>query len=320
MDCYECLNFIDEGTYGLVFRARDIETGKIYALKQVKLHDKNKDGFPTTSLREIMTLFAVSHPNVVSLREIVVGSTLNKIYLVLEYADHDLLSILDRMSKPYSPSEVKSLMKQLLEGVQHLHDNWILHRDLKPANLLITNGGILKICDFGLARNYADPIPKYTQGVVTLWYRAPELLMGSRTYSTAIDVWSVGCIFVELLRKTPLWKGQGELDQLGMIAKILGRPCEERWAGFSELPNADRVSFRNCGKKNRLIEKIFDGVANGKSRITNSAADLMERMLCYDPVQRITADAALRHQYFTEHPPPKDPELIQSFPDDRRGQ
>ncbi|KAI0557694.1 Cyclin-dependent kinase [Gracilaria domingensis] len=319
VECYERLNFIDEGAYGRVFRARDIQSGNIYALKQVKLgHDKS--GFPTTALREIATLFSVNHENVVNLREVVVGSTTDKIYLVMEYAEHDLLSLLERMKRPYSASEIKSLMLQLLRGVAHLHDNWILHRDLKPSNLLLSGRGVLKICDFGLARNYGDPLSKYSQGVVTLWYRAPELLMGSTIYSTAVDIWAVGCIFAELILLRPLLQGAGELDQLGKIAAMFGPPSEERWHGFSKLPNARRISFRRYGESN-FRDQFYDGKGSSTQRLCTSenALDLMEKMLLYDPEQRISADEALNHPYFSERPSPKDPSLIQTFPDDRRG-
>lgn len=318
VECYERLNFIDEGTYGRVFRARDIQTGRIYALKQVKLGNE-RDGFPVTALREISTLFSVNHPNVVHLREVVVGSTTDKIYLVMEYAEHDLLSLLERMKRPYSASEIKSLMQQLLRGVAHLHDNWILHRDLKPSNLLLTGQGVLKVCDFGLARNYGDPLSKYTQGVVTLWYRAPELLMGSTLYSTAVDMWAVGCIFAELVLMRPLLQGKGELDQLGKIASMFGAPSEKCWAGFSKLPNSRRVSFRSYGEGN-FTEHFYEGTGcTRRLRISNNAIDLMQSMLLYDPEKRISAADALNHPYFSERPGAKDPSLIQTFPDDRRG-
>lgn len=317
VDCYERLNFIDEGTYGLVFRARDVETHRIYALKQVK-QNREKDGFPVTALREITTLFSVHHENIVNLREVVIGSTVDKIYLVMEYADHDLFSLLDRMNRPYSPSEIKSLLQQLLRGVAHLHGHWILHRDLKPSNLLLTNGGVLKICDFGLARNYADPLSKYTQGVATLWYRAPELLMASPIYSTPIDIWAVGCIFAELILMQPLFQGKGELDQISQIAELLGAPSEKNWSGYSELPNARRLAFRTCGDESHLKERL-EALAPNPAYVTETLLDLLSSMLLYDPKRRISAAVALCHPYFSELPAPKDPALIQTFPDDRRG-
>lgn len=178
---YEKLNRISEGTYGVVYRARDRETGGICALKKVKL-EKERDGFPLTSVREINVLLSLAHPNIVNVSEVVVGSSLDAVFMVMEYADHDLKSVMDRrMKQAFSTAEVKCLMAQLLAGVAYLHENWVLHRDLKTSNILYTNTGVLKICDFGLARQYGSPLKPYTHLVVTLWYRAPELLLGEWT-------------------------------------------------------------------------------------------------------------------------------------------
>jgi len=165
----------------------------------VKL-EKERDGFPLTSVREINILLSLSHPSIVNVSEVVVGSSMDAVFMVMEYADHDLKGVMERrMSQPFSTAEVKCLMMQLLSGVAYLHANWVIHRDLKTSNILYTNRGQLKICDFGLARQYGEPLKPYTQLVVTLWYRAPELLLGQRKYSTPVDVWSCGCIMAELL-------------------------------------------------------------------------------------------------------------------------
>lgn len=191
---YRCLNRIAEGTYGVVYRAEDRRTKEIVALKRLKM-EKEKDGFPITSLREINTLLKAQHPNIVTVREIVVGSNMDKIFIVMDYVEHDLKSLMETMqtkNQYFVAREIKCLMQQLLRAVAHLHDNWILHRDLKTSNLLLSHSGILKVGDFGLAREYGSPLKQYTSIVVTLWYRAPELLLGSKEYSTPIDVWSVG--------------------------------------------------------------------------------------------------------------------------------
>ena len=213
-----------------------METGQICALKKIKLENEHY-GFPLTSVREINILLALEHPCIVNVSEVVMGAQhadprKDLVFLVMEYADHDLKAVMDkRMKQPFSIAEVKCLMRQLLSGVAYLHDNWVIHRDLKTSNILYTNQGRLKICDFGMARQYSSFPKQYSQLVVTLWYRAPELLLGTRSYSTAVDMWSVGCIMGELLRKKPLFPGQSEVQQLSMLCKTLGVPTEDIWPG-----------------------------------------------------------------------------------------
>ncbi len=203
VECYQRLNYIDEGTYGLVFRAKDIETNEVYALKQVKLDTQqtNKVGFPLTALREINILLTLQHPNIIKVREMVVGDCIDKIYMVMEYCENDLKMCMQKSKQSFSIAEIKTLMHQLLSAVAHMHSLWFIHRDLKSSNLLYSNKGVLKVCDFGLARRYGEPIAPYTFEVVTLWYRSPELLLGERgmCYSTPVDMWSVGCIFAEMV-------------------------------------------------------------------------------------------------------------------------
>jgi len=170
--CHERLNQIEEGTYGVVYRAKDKQTGDIVALKRLKL-DEERYGFPITALREINALIACKHENVVGIREVVVGETLTQVFIVMDFVEHDLKSLLTLMPSPFLQSEVKTLMLQLLSAVAHCHKHWILHRDLKTSNLLMNNRGTIKVADFGLARRYGDPvgIGGMTQLVVTLWYR-----------------------------------------------------------------------------------------------------------------------------------------------------
>lgn len=221
VEAYRRLNAIDEGTYGMVFRGADRQTGEVVAVKKIKM-DQATSGFPITSLREINILLSLQHPNIVDLKEIVVGRKLNKIYMVMEYMEHDMKMLMRSLPQPFHHAEVKCLLKQLLEGVKCMHENWILHRDLKTSNLLLNNKGVLKICDFGLARRYGSPIGQYTGLVVTLWYRAPELLFGAKTYTAAVDMWSVGCIFAEFILKEPLLPGNGEMAQVQKMFKLLG--------------------------------------------------------------------------------------------------
>ncbi|GMY26464.1 cyclin-dependent kinase G-2 isoform X1 [Fagus crenata] len=311
VDEFERLNRIDEGTYGVVYRARDKKTGEIVALKKVKM-EKEKEGFPLTSLREINILLSLHHPSIVDVKEVVVGSSLDSIFMVMEYMEHDLKGLMETMKQPFSQSEVKCLMLQLLEGSKYLHDNWVLHRDLKTSNLLLNNRGDLKICDFGLARQYGSPLKPYTHLVVTLWYRAPELLLGAKQYSTAIDMWSLGCIMAELLSKEPLFNGKTEFDQLDKIFRILGTPNETIWPGFSKLPGV-KVNF--VKHQYNLLRKKFPATSfTGSPVLSDSGFDLLDKLLTYDPEKRITAEAALNHEWFREVPLPKSKEFMPTFP------
>ncbi|KAK1786890.1 hypothetical protein P4O66_017275 [Electrophorus voltai] len=302
---FQCLNRIEEGTYGVVYRAKDKKTDEIVALKRLKM-EKEKEGFPITSLREINTILKAQHPNIVTVREIVVGSNMDKIYIVMNYVEHDLKSLMETMKQPFLPGEVKTLMVQLLRGVRHLHDNWILHRDLKTSNLLLSHKGILKIGDFGLAREYGSPLKPYTPVVVTLWYRGPELLLGAKEYSTAVDMWSVGCIFGELLTQKPLFPGKSEIDQINKIFKDLGSPSEKIWPGYVDLPAVKKMTFTDYPYNN--LRKRFGAL------LSDQGFDLMNKFLTYCPAKRISADEALMHEYFQETPRPIEPSMFPTWP------
>ncbi|XP_073674843.1 cyclin-dependent kinase 11B isoform X3 [Garra rufa] len=302
---FQCLNRIEEGTYGIVYRAKDKKTDEIVALKRLKM-EKEKEGFPITSLREINTILKAQHPNIVTVREIVVGSNMDKIYIVMNYVEHDLKSLMETMKQPFLPGEVKTLMIQLLRGVRHLHDNWILHRDLKTSNLLLSHKGILKIGDFGLAREYGSPLKPYTPVVVTLWYRSPDLLLGAKEYSTAVDMWSVGCIFGELLTQKPLFPGKSEIDQINKVFKDLGSPSEKIWPGYSELPAVKKMTFTEYPYNN--LRKRFGAL------LSDQGFDLMNKFLTYCPAKRISADEALKHEYFRESPLPIEPSMFPTWP------
>ncbi|KAI5352046.1 hypothetical protein L3X38_004937 [Prunus dulcis] len=311
VDEFERLNKIDEGTYGVVYRAMDKKTGEIVALKKVKM-EKEREGFPLTSLREINILLSFHHPSIVDVKEVVVGSNLDSIFMVMEYMEHDLKALMETKKEPFSQSEVKCLMLQLLEGVKYLHDNWVLHRDLKTSNLLLNNCGELKICDFGLSRQYGSPLKPYTHLVVTLWYRAPELLLGAKEYSTAIDMWSLGCIMAELLSKEPLFNGKTEFDQLDKIFRILGTPNETIWPGYSKLPGV-KVNF--VKHPYNLLRKKFPATSfTGSPVLSDAGFNLLNKLLTYDPEERITAADALNHEWFREVPLPKSKEFMPTFP------
>ncbi|KAG8785103.1 hypothetical protein FRB91_002434 [Serendipita sp. 411] len=303
---YERLNQIEEGSYGVVFRARDKQTGDIVALKKLKL-DEEKHGFPITALREINSLMTCKHENVVRVREVVVGDTLTQVFIVMDFIEHDLKTLLSLMPNPFLQSEIKTLMLQLLRAVAHCHSHWILHRDLKTSNLLMNNRGIIKVADFGLARRFGDPvgIGGMTQLVVTLWYRAPEILLGAETYSTPIDIWSVGCIFGELILHEPIFQAKGELEMIGMIFKLLGPPTTREWPGFEELPLVKTINIPSPHQPS--LRQRFPYLSNG-------GLDLLASMLVYDPEKRIAAEEALVHPYFSESPLPKHPDMFPSFP------
>jgi len=179
-------------------------------------------------------------------------------------------------------------MHQLLKGVCYCHTRRILHRDLKPQNLLIDTEGVLKIADFGLARAFGVPLRQYTHEVVTLWYRAPEILLGSRHYATAMDIWSVGCIFAELVTRKPFFAGDSEIDQLFHIFRILGTPNEEMWPGVTSLTDFKQAFPLWHPQK----------LSNALRNLSPDGVDLLQRMLIYNPADRISAREALTHPYF----------------------
>ena len=211
--------------------------------------------------------------------------------------------MLETMSQPFRQAQVKCLMTQLLEGTHYLHQNWVLHRDLKTSNLLVNNKGEIKICDFGLSRQYGDPLKPYTQPVVTLWYRAPELLLGQKEYSAPIDMWSLGCIMAEMLSKKPLFKGKGELQQLTKIFEVLGTPTDESWPKFSELPGMKSIKgFKPMPC--RLRDHFPSMSIGGKPWLSGEGYNLLKGMLTHNPEERMTAEQALVHPWFNEDPLP----------------
>ncbi|KAL8791082.1 MAG: hypothetical protein Q9213_000289 [Squamulea squamosa] len=307
VDNFEKLNHIEEGSYGWVSRAKEISTGEVVALKKLKM-DNSNDGFPVTGLREIQTLMASKHANIVNLREVVMGDKLNDVFLVMDFLEHDLKTLQEDMMEPFLPSEIKTLLLQLTSAVEHLHSNWILHRDLKTSNILMNNRGQIKIADFGMARYYGDPPPKLTQLVVTLWYRGPELLLGADKYGAEVDMWSVGCIFGELLLKEPLLQGKNEVDELTKIFELCGIPTEETWPGFKRLPNARSLRLpSNAQTTGAVIRAKFPF-------LTLAGTQLLTSLLSLNPKLRPTAAEVLAHPYFKEDPRPKSTAMFPTFP------
>jgi len=291
MERYQKLEKIGEGTYGVVYKAKDRVTGEIIALKKIRLEAED-EGIPSTAIREISLLKELQHPNIVRLYDVV--HTERKLTLVFEYLDQDLKKYLDVCDGGLERSIMKSFLYQLLRGVAYCHHHRVLHRDLKPQNLLINREGELKLADFGLARAFGIPVRSYTHEVVTLWYRAPDVLMGSRKYSTPVDIWSIGCIFAEMANGRPLFAGTSEADQLDRIFRQLGTPSEEYYPTITELPDYKR-DFPKYEKPDTLQGLV--------STMDQPGVDLMTKMLQMDPGQRISAQDAMSDPYFDDLSP-----------------
>jgi cyclin-dependent kinase 2 len=288
---YEKVGKLGEGTYGKVYLARDKITGEFVALKKMLLETED-EGIPSVAIREISLLKELSeHKNIVKLKDVLYFRT--KIYLIFEYLDQDLKHYLENIKTPWvDPRLVKSYLYQMLKGILYCHSHRILHRDLKPQNLLIDKKGTLKLADFGLSRAFGIPLGQYTHEVVTLWYRAPEILLGEQKYSTPVDIWSAGCIFAEMVTKTPLFPGDSEIDQIFRIFRTLGTPNESVWSGVTHLPEF-QPSFPQHPPQS--LSNIFPN-------LEPNGVDLLEKMLQYEPSRRISAKQALKHPYFHDIP------------------
>lgn len=317
-------DLVGEGTYGCVYKAKEKQNQRQVAIKKFK-PTKEGEGISLTAYREIMLLRELDHENIVRVRNITVEPKDKSLSLVLDYAEYDLSEIIRYHHKsirnPPTEYTIKSLMWQLLNGINFLHQNWIIHRDLKPSNILImTEGpeqGMVKIADFGLARIFQSPLRPLSENgvVVTIWYRAPELLLGSKHYTKAVDVWAIGCIFAELLTTNPLFPGK-EKDQknpnlfqdiqLDKIFNVLGKPFSQNWKELEDLP--DWITKNPSKWKGSLLESHWNNypeagitglqLATNSPHTTPEAFDLLCKMVEYDPSKRISAADALDHPYF----------------------
>ena len=231
---YKELGVIGKGAYGMIHLAEDTRAAKhsaipgttqevsdkYVAIKKMKIHKLT--GIDSTSIRELKIMKEIKHPNIIRLKDVFVEQF--ELFMALEYMVCDLGKLIDTKTVPMNNKDIKLIFKNITEGVNHLHNNWILHRDLKPGNILVDLKGNLKITDFGLARYHASFGREMTPGVITRWYRAPEVLYGTRFYGKAVDVWALGCILAELYLRTPLFRGESDIMQLSKIFGIRGTP------------------------------------------------------------------------------------------------
>ncbi|XP_029465612.1 cyclin-dependent kinase 1 [Rhinatrema bivittatum] len=289
MDDYAKIEKIGEGTYGVVYKGRHKITGQVVAMKKIRLENE-EEGVPSTAIREISLLKELQHPNIVCLQDVLMQDS--RLYLIFEFLSMDLKKYLDSIPSDQfmDPMLVKSYLYQILQGIVFCHSRRVLHRDLKPQNLLIDSKGVIKLADFGLARAFGIPVRVYTHEVVTLWYRAPEVLLGSVRYSTPVDMWSIGTIFAEMATKKPLFHGDSEIDQLFRIFRALGTPNNDIWPDVESLQDY----------KNTFPKWKTGSLSSHVKNIDEDGLDLLTKMLIYDPIKRISAKHALNHQFFDD--------------------
>ncbi|KAK6202210.1 serine/threonine protein kinase, CMGC, CDC2/CDK subfamily [Pestalotiopsis sp. IQ-011] len=288
---------VGSGTYGKVFKGKHVYSGRLVALKKIRMEGE-KDGFPVTAVREIKLLQSLRHDNIVALQEVMIEK--DACYMVFEYLSHDLTGLLNHPSFTLDPAQRKHLAKQLFEGLDYLHTRGVLHRDIKAANILVSSDGILKLADFGLARFYTKHHRNdYTNRVITIWYRSPELLLGETQYTAAVDVWSAACVMVEIFTRHAIFPGDGtEINQLDKIYAIMGTPTKSEW------PDLTRMEWFELLRPGYRKPSVF--AEKYKEKVPAAAFELLASMFHYDPAKRPSAAEVLAHPYFTtEHPPPR---------------
>ncbi len=295
-EAYEKVAKVGEGTYAVVYRATRRADGAPVALKRIKMVTPGV-GLDISAIRELTCLRDLSpHPNIIPLMDVYVRK--EALTFVLPFYQTDLEMIIRDRGLALTAANIKSWLGMLLSGLEFCHQRGIIHRDIKPNNLLIDDASnAIRIADFGLARTFAYPVERMTSQVVTRWYRSPELLFGGRHYGPPVDVWAVGCIFAELMLRTPFLPGETDMGQLRAIFAALGTPTPTDWPAMASLP--DYVPFP-AAPPPQPLGTIFTAASG-------DAIDLLGRMLAFDPARRITAREALSHAYFASGPPPTEP-------------
>lgn len=287
---YEKGKTLGSGTYGSVFEAENILTSKKFAVKKIYT-DNMDEGVPSTALREISICLDLDHKNVVKVEDILYEQ--NRLFIIFEICFSDLKKIMALTNHPLQPPLLKAFVFQILSAVDHCHSHRIYHRDLKPANILVNRNGVLKIADFGLSRAFSLPFEHNTHEVITLWYRAPEILLGVKIYDSSVDIWSTGVIFGELVRGKPIFPGDSEIDTLFKIFQFLGTPNEKHWPAADNLPHF-KTMFPRWAPKDPLAAL---GRRRKKDGATKNAVAFCMDLLRYNPFERHTAKAALQHPY-----------------------
>ncbi|KQJ91857.2 hypothetical protein BRADI_4g40430v3 [Brachypodium distachyon] len=303
-DSFEKLDKVGQGTYSIVYKARDLETGKIVALKKVRFTNMDPESVRFMA-REIHILRRLDHPNIIKLEGIVTSRASQSLYLVFEYMEHDLSGLIASPSLKLTEPQIKCFVQQLLHGLDHCHKNGVLHRDIKGSNLLIDSNGTLKIADFGLAITYDPNNPQpLTSRVVTLWYRPPELLLGATEYGVAVDMWSTGCIVAELFTGKPIMPGRTEVEQIHKIFKLCGSPMED-YCNKSKVP--ETAMFKPQQQYRRCVAETF-------KVFSPSAVVLIDSLLSLEPQVRGTASSALQSEFFRTEPLACDPSSLPNIP------
>ncbi|KAH8432555.1 TFIIH complex serine/threonine-protein kinase subunit KIN28 [Aspergillus melleus] len=301
---------LGEGTYAIVYLGHlRTDLSSLVAIKKIKVNTEYKDGLSMDAIREVKYLQELSHPNIIALHDVFSSKDQN-LNLVLEYLPRgDLEMLIKDVNVQYGAADIKAWMGMLARGVWFCHENFVLHRDIKPNNLLIASDGEVKLADFGLARSFADPYLNMTHQVITRWYRPPELLYGARQYSGAVDIWSMGMVFAELLLRVPFVAGNSDLDQISKICDAFGTPTEDNWPGVSRLPTyfpQESTNITPVQGRDFFLRQFPTAGSVG--------ADLLMSMCTLDPRKRSTACQILQHSWWVTEPKPTEKENLPNKP------